>query len=588
MIVLGISGLPRAQEYLRAENPNLSSLDARVCQGLDSAACLVVDGEVVAAAAEERFSGEKGTGKLPVNAIDYCLRAAGIGYEQVDAIAHGFDYDRYRRVFARTPEYFEKALSGRTVVDALTEAGWAGVEERFHPVDHHLAHATSAFMPSGFSSALCVVSDGMGETEALSVYTATASGIEKVYSQSIGASLGLLYSICTRFLGFAFNSDEYKVMGLAAYGDKSVHRGFFDEWVRFDPSTGGVRVEWPRGALTGAEQGYPSAMEFLETSGVTRRGESDELTEAHENFAAALQAKLTEVLVALVSHWLDKTGETSLCLAGGTFLNCKANQSICDLPQVERAFVQPASSDDGTSLGAALHVSRQQGFGYIAKTAEFDPYTGPGYTADEVRRELERVAGTGAIEWKYVGLTDEYFDAAAADLAADRIIAWFHGRMEFGPRALGNRSILGLPSGHRIKERINGLVKFREPFRPFAPAVLDTDCAALFETKGLGPTGYMLCTAGVRPENRDSVAGIVHADGSARVQVVKRDFNEKFHRLLSEVKRHTGFGCVVNTSFNVKGQPLIMAPGTAVDTFVATSLDRLYIEGFVACKTSKP
>jgi carbamoyltransferase len=250
--------------------------------------------------------------------------------------------------------------------------------------------------------------------------------------------------------------------------------------------------------------------------------------------------------------------------------------------------VQPASGDDGTALGAALYISDQKGAPYVAKTIEFDPYTGPSFTSEEVRQELERVAAVGEVEWKHIGLTDKYFDAAATDLAGDRILAWFHGRMEFGPRALGNRSILGLPSGHRIKERINSLVKFREPFRPFAPAVLDTDCDILFDTRALGPTSYMLCTAGVRAEHKESVAGIVHADGSARIQVVKRDFNEKFYRLLSAVKHRTGFGCVVNTSFNVKGQPLIMTPATAVDTFVATSLDRLYIEGFVACKTSRP
>ncbi|REH36390.1 carbamoyltransferase [Kutzneria buriramensis] len=580
-MVLGISGLPNAQRYLARSGPD--PLDERICQGLDSAAALVVDGVVVAAAAEERFSGVKGTGALPVNAIDYVLREAGVSRDDVDAIAHGFDYDGFRRVFARQQDYFAEVLSGRTVIDALTEAGWRDVERRFRPVTHHVAHAASAYLPSGFGSALCVVSDGMGETEALSVYRARDGRLDKVHSQPISDSLGLLYSICTRFLGFQFNSDEYKVMGLAAYGDPARNRSVFDKLVSFDPESGGVRVNWPRGSLADAELGYPHARAFLaEGAGFTPRVPDGQVHPEEADFAAALQAKLTGVLADLVAHWMEKTGERDLCLAGGTFLNCKSNQILCDLPGVDRVFVQPAAGDDGSALGAALHVA-----GSYAGSVPFNPYTGPSYAADEVGAELERRADELGLAWRQVGLTEEYFALAAEDIAADRVIAWFHDRMEWGPRALGNRSILALPKGDRIKERINGLIKFREPFRPFAPAVFDADCATLFETPAKDPVRYMLCTARVREEHRESVAGIVHADGTARIQLVRRDLNEKFWTLLSEVKQRTGVGCVVNTSFNVKGQPLIMAPGTALDTFTATSLSRLYIEGFVVWKKSQ-
>lgn len=586
MIVLGISGLPNAQDYLKRTTPGLLPPDERICQGLDSAAALVVDGKVVAAAAEERFSGEKGTGRLPLGAIDYCLRAAGIGPHEIQAIAHGFNYDRFRRAFAWSPEYFHAALSGRTVIDALAEAGWQDVESRFHPVDHHVAHAASAFLPSGYDSALCVVSDGMGETESLSVYRAADERLEKLYSQPIAASLGLLYSICTRFLGFQFNSDEYKVMGLAAYGNPTRYRPLFEKLAHFDPGQGGIKVNWPRGSLSDAGRGYPQARSFLEEAAFVPRPLDGQVHPQEADFAAALQATLTELLVDLVGHWLERTGERNLCLAGGTFLNCKSNQSLSELPGVDRMFVQPAAGDDGSSLGAALHVASQRDR-YVANPAGFDPYTGPSFTADEVLRELEARGGEAGLTWKYLGMTEEYFGDAAQELAQDRVIGWFHGRMEFGPRALGNRSILGLPNGDRIKERINGLVKFREPFRPFAPAVLDEDCHTLFETRGLAPTSYMLCTAKVREEHRDLVAGIVHADGSARIQNVRRELNETFWILLSEVKRRTGVGCVVNTSFNVKGQPLIMDPGTAIDTFNRTLLSRLYIEGFVVWKTSQ-
>ena len=332
------------------------------------------------------------------------------------------------------------------------------------------------------------------------------------------------------------------------------------------------------------ERGYPKAIAFLAEAAFPAGQQNGEVVPEHADFAAALQARLTEVLVALVSYWLERTGESALCLAGGTFLNCKANQQLCDLPAVERAFVQPASGDDGTALGAALYVSQRDGAPYTGPAAGFDPYTGPAYTEDQVREELQRYAPQGGFSWEYVGLTEAYFASAAEDIAQDRIIAWFHGRMEFGPRALGNRSILGLPSGDRIKARINSLVKFREPFRPFAPAILDEDVHTVFRTRALAPTSYMLCTAQVHEEHRESVSGIVHADGSARIQEVRRDFNPHFWSLLREVKRHTGVGCVVNTSFNVKGQPLIMAPGTAIETFLRTSLERLYIEGFIVRK----
>lgn len=586
MIVLGISGLPFAQDHLRRTTPGLDQLDERICQGLDSAAALVVDGRVIAAAAEERFSGEKGTGRLPVGAIDYCLRTAGIERRAVDVIAHGFNYDRFRRAFAKSTEYFDAVLSGRTVVDALTDAGWQDVQSRFHSVDHHVAHAASAAHPSGFESALCVVSDGMGETESLSVHRFADGGLHKLGSQSIVDSLGLLYSICTRFLGFQFNSDEYKVMGLAAYGNPDPYRALFEKLTRFDNARGVIKVDWPRGCLTDPERGYPAARAFLEEAAFKPRPVDGQVHAEEADFAAALQARLTELLTDLVGHWLERTGERDLCLAGGTFLNCKSNQTLSELPGVDRIFVQPASGDDGTSLGAALHLAGERDR-VVANPVGFDPYLGPGYSAEQVRAELEARAADAGLGWEYLGVTEDYFARAAEDLAADRIIGWFHGRMEFGPRALGNRSILGLPNGDRIKERINGLVKFREPFRPFAPAVLDEDCDTVFDTRGLDPTSYMLCTARVREEHKPAVAGIVHADGSARLQKVRKDLNEVFWTLLAALKQRTGLGCVVNTSFNVKGQPLIMDPGTAIDTFRRIGLSCMYIEGFRVWKTSQ-
>lgn len=577
MIVLGLSGLPHSQEHRRRLHPDVSSLDERICQGLDSAAAIVVDGRLVAAASEERFTGDKGTGALPIQAITYCLQAADVGAEDVDLIAHGFDYDRFRRAFALQKDYFEQVLSGRTVIDALTEAGWHDVESRFRPVEHHVAHAASAALPGRTDHALVVVSDGMGETESLTVHRFADGKLEKLHGQPIAASLGLLYSIATRFLGFQFNSDEYKVMGLAPYGDPARFRPVFEKLAHFDPERGGIAVNWPSGSLADAEQGYPHALAYLAEQSFTPAPPDGGIHRDEADFAASLQERLAEVLVQLVEHWLDATGERTLCLAGGTFLNCKANQSLAALPQVEAMFVQPASGDDGTSLGAALAVAAENGE-RVDAGAPFDPYLGPSYGIEDVRRALE---ARPDLRWTYLGESDEYFERAADDIAADRVLAWFSGRMEFGPRALGNRSILARPNGERIKERINSAVKFREAFRPFAPAVIEEDRDRLFVTPGFEPDLYMLATAQVRPEAREAVSGITHSDDSARIQTVRDDLNPPFARLLREVKARTGTGCVVNTSFNVKGQPLIMDPVTAIDTFSRIAIDRLYIEGFV-------
>ena len=582
MIVLGLSGLPRSQARHLEDHPGTGPLDARICQGLDSAAALLVDGELVAAASEERFTGEKGTGKLPRHAIAWCLDAAGIAPEAVDVVAHGFDYDRHRRAFVLSQQHFDDVLTSRSVADALAGHGWDVLAQRLRPVEHHRAHALSAVVPSGFDRGLAVVSDGMGEVESLSVFRFRGTELEKLHSQPIAASLGILYAIGTRFLGFQFNSDEYKVMGLAPYGDPERFRPVFRKLARFDADRGSVVIDWPKGALADAEQGYPHARALLAEQTFTPTPPDGSIQRDAADFAAALQDCLTELLVALVGHWLERTGERSLCLAGGTFLNCKSNQALAALPAVDRMFLQPAAGDDGTALGAAWAVAVEQGSVKPA-TGPFDPYLGPGYSRDEVRAALE---ARPDLTWREMGLGADYTAAAADDIAADRIVAWFHGRMEFGPRALGNRSILARPDGDRIKDRINSAVKFREAFRPFAPAVHVDDRDRLFVTRGFDPDLYMLATAQVRPEARAALSGIVHEDDSARIQTVTPGLNPAFAELLAGVRERTGTGCVVNTSFNVKGQPLIMDPETAVDTFARIALDRLYIEGFVVEPTT--
>jgi carbamoyltransferase len=355
---------------------------------MDSAACLVVAGEIVAAAAEERFSGAKGTGALPVGAMEFCLQQAGVGRDDVDVIAHGFNYDKYRRFFHHTPDYFHRVLSGRTVVDALAENGW-----RIRRTDSGRWTTTSRTPRRrtswGFGDALSVVSDGMGEIASLTVYRYGPNGPEELHTQGLKTSLGLLYSIVTRYLGYTFNSDEYKVMGLSAYGDPDRFAPFFAQFLQ--QRDGAIEVGWTDGALEHGDEGYPDAMAFLEHSlGMPPRRPGTEVATAHADVAAAFQARFTVVLAELARTWLTRTGARDLCLSGGTFLNCLANSAIAELPEVDRVFVPPGAGDDGTATGAALCVSgRPRG--------RFSVYTGPGYTPDEVAGALENPS-TGSVD----------------------------------------------------------------------------------------------------------------------------------------------------------------------------------------------
>ncbi|WP_047395803.1 carbamoyltransferase C-terminal domain-containing protein [Chitinibacter sp. ZOR0017] len=582
MIILGISGLPNAQEMLLTKNPEIDSLDERICQGLDSAACLVIDGVVIAAASEERFTGEKGTGKFPSNAIAFCLEVAGINKKDVDYIAHGFNYNKYKRFFSSNDDYFESVLSTKSILSELNMNGWQDLERRFISIDHHLAHAASAYYPSGYKDALCIVSDGMAEISSLTIYECINGDFKEIHKNSISNSLGLVYSICTRFLGFTFNSDEYKVMGMAAYGRPITYHSFFKKLINL--TNGDISVTWPKNALQQPEKGYPEIIKFIEEqTGLCARKTKEEITQEHYDFAAALQSRLTSILEELTQYWIKKTGISHLCLSGGTFLNCRANESICNSPLVDAVFIQPASGDDGTALGAAFCAAHASD-GQEKIASGFDPYLGPSYQPSCIQSVLNELEVDSNLKWTYVGIGNDYFEKAAADIADDKIIAWFHGGMEFGPRALGNRSILAKPNGENIKSRINCAVKFREAFRPFAPAVLDDDLPILFTTRGLSPTQYMLCTAKATEIGIKVASGVIHEDGSARIQTVNKDINELFYKLLLEVRKKTGYGCTVNTSFNIKGQPLIMDPKTAIETFAKIGLDKLYIEGYILWK----
>jgi len=582
MIVLGYSGLDNSVAFARRD-PALRPGEERMVQGLDSAAVLLADGRVVAAAAEERFSFEKHTNAFPEGAVRYCLAEAGIGLDAVDRVAHGFDYGRTAGLHATSSHY-------AAVLDpALQPALWRGrfnvtlPDGAFRPVPHHLAHAASAYFPSGFEDALCVVCDGMGEFESMTVYAAQGGLFRLLTNFGIRESLGILYGLVTVHLGFAFNADEYKVMGLAPYGDPSRFRPFFDSIV--DLQADGRYVIRLNRLVGDISPPYRALLRYLEEAVIARPETTETLPQAHCDFAAAAQECLERVLFHVLGHWRQTTGLTRLCMAGGVALNCTFNGKLIQSGLFDEVYIQPAAGDDGTALGAALIAARDSGESLPPGRPDELPFFGPGWGEDAIRTAIAN-AGDGLHP---VALASE--QAAAVDAAQainkDEIVAWFQGRMEFGPRALGNRSILANPLDRDIKRRLNAVIKLREGFRPFAPAVAAEHAGDYFDFIPSPAYDVMLATCPVRPDWRDRLPGITHVDGSARMQRVDRAHNPLFHRLITEFGALSGIHCVVNTSFNLRGQAIVAAPDNAIATFRKVAIDRLYLGRFRLSKAPR-
>jgi carbamoyltransferase len=586
MNILGISGLDKSVSFKKAQFPGLSSRDYRIVQGLDSAAALVTRDGVQAAAAEERFSREKGTNAFPGAAIRYCLQAANLQPSQVDRIAHGFAYEPYRDLYGVTAALkneFEEVLSEDAQLHCLyqlfPEVDWRA---RFVAVPHHLAHAASAFYPSGFEEALVLITDGMGEATSTTVLVASKDGLKVVFENNGLHSLGMLYGLFTLHLGFVMGMDEYKVMGLAPYGDPKKYGQKVLDLIEFKPNASYTvpivyKNNTPRESAT-----YEVSRQLLtEMFGPPREPESP-LSQRTMDLAAGIQYALRESLLRILGHHKSATGQKNLCMAGGVALNCSANGAILRSGLFDKVFVQPAAGDDGTALGAALYVqSVQDGGGRVGKRMEL-PLWGPEYPTEVVR---ESVMTANCELRSYESFVEVAAETARA-LADGKIVAWFQGRMEFGPRALGSRSILADARGADMRERINRIVKKREEFRPFAPVVKAEAGASIFEMEpGAEETfAHMLFVTQVRPEFQKQLPAITHVDGSARVQTVFKRNNERLWTLLDAFERITGLPVVLNTSFNVRGQPIVCTPREAVETFLSVELDLLVIDRFIVRK----
>ena len=583
----------------------------------DSAAALIVDGQIVAAAQEERFTRRKHDAGFPENAIGYCLAEAGLTPADLDYV--GF-YDKPLVKFERLLETY-LAFAPRGVKSWLTLLpNWLrtrlhlprvikkGLDRQYRRrivfPEHHESHAASAFFPSPFPEAAILTVDGVGEWATASYGTGRENRIELTHEMHYPHSLGLLYTAFTYYCGFRINSGEYKLMGLAPYGEPVYADRILEHLVDLRPD-GSLRLQLDHFNFCQGLTMTSSKFHLL-FDGPPRTPESP-LTERHMDIAASVQAVTEEAMLRMARHVHDVTGMNHLCLAGGVALNCVANGRVLREGPFDQVWIQPAAGDAGGALGVALLIWHQ----LLDNPRPHDQLDyqggscfGPEFSNDQVQRFLD---DAGAIYERFDD--DQQLCREVASLIADeKVIGWMQGRMEFGPRALGGRSILGDARSTRMQSVMNLKIKFRESFRPFAPSVLEERVDEYFEMRPNEQSPYMLLVADVKPDkrlplaesdratrgleklkvHRSRVPAITHVDNSARVQTVDPRRHGRYYRLLKAFEEQTGSPVLINTSFNVRGEPIVCTPEEAWRCFMATNMDVLVIEDFVMHKDRQP
>jgi carbamoyltransferase len=583
MKILGISGIDGTVAFKKRHWPGLEEREYRISQGHDSAAALVIDGEFIAGVAEERISRRKHTGDFPIGAIDSCLRYAGIGAEELDRVVHGFDYEPYGKLYGLDPvsaELYRDVLSREAFASKVRTELPRVRADRVRHLDHHLAHASSAYYTSGWDECVVITIDGMGEAHGATVYQAHDGRLKPVFRIAARNSIGILYSVVTLHLGFDFNADEYKVMGLAPYGDPERFRGFFDDLIGLR-TDGGWDIELFKYNKTRKErENHDGARRHLAERLIAPRPPEAEITAAHQDVAAALQASLDRAVLHLCAYFGRKLGCKRLALAGGVALNTTANARLMQAGIFEEIYVQPAAADDGSALGAALHQAALAG--EVVNRRSPTPFYGPAASRQDVEAALRAFANQ--IEITRLPSLEAVCEAAAELIGAGEVVAWYRGRMEFGPRALGHRSILADPSRGEMRDRVNALVKMREAFRPFAPAVSVEQAHRWFQVAPGLELPFMNVNVTVRPEHRSGLPATTHVDGSSRIQTVSSQDNGDFRKLLTAVGTQTGKEIVLNTSFNVRGQPIVNTPTEAIETFLGTGIHALALDDMLIRK----
>jgi carbamoyltransferase len=554
--------------------------------GHDTAAALLVDGRLVAACEQERYTRDKHSRLFPNDAVADCLKIGGLATGDLTEIAVGMDMIRLVRETYLRPALTDDERLAMLIADVdrvrtyvhvddqiRKETGFAGAVRQYR---HHRCHLASSYYPSGFDEALIVSYDGMGEIDTGMIARGRRGHIEDLFDGNhYPDSLGLFYAAVTHFLGWKYSCDEGIVMGLAPYGDPCAaipgqSRSYLSVFREIVRTTGDYSYEVDRSWIAyHKERNKWVSDKFMACFGPKRRPD-EPVTTHHQHIAAALQRRLEEVVLGQLAKAREAYGLARLCLSGGVALNCSMNGKIIDSGLFDEIFVQPASGDPGTAIGAC-YLSYAERAGGLAPMKNHDFYLGSRFTPDDIRQALER----SGLSYR---TPDDMFALTAAKLAEGKIVGWFSGPAEFGPRALGNRSILTRPYPGGMKDYLNERVKFREGFRPYAPAVLAERAPDYFEIHQESP--HMLIAAQVRPEKREAIPAVVHVDGTCRVQTVTASSNPRFRRLLEAFERQTGCPVLLNTSFNVKGQPIVNSPDHAIECFLGTNLDVLVIGDF--------
>ncbi|QLD86841.1 carbamoyltransferase [Natronomonas halophila] len=562
----------------------------------DPSACLVRDGSIISVVEQERITREKhAVGSFPIEAIEEVIDLASVSFSDIDAIATSRNYDQTRRIFAKEVkaglrsdlplkkkgiEAFGKPVQRllRSNEDLKAEVR-GSVNDHFdlpvqdvppiHCLNHHLTHAASAYYPSGFDDALVVSLDNHGDHLATAIYTARNGTINERKTFHQYNSLGAYYGALTEFIGFRSHNGEGKVMGLAPYGQQN---DLIDATLTNYCSVGEGEYDVTELTYRQKDDRVPKLSRDLN---MEPRYWDDEITQEYKDLAYHGQAKLEEIVTDLVSYYVDETGLSNVCLAGGVALNCKMNRRIRKLEGVDGIFVQPVANDAGGSIGGALELSERRGYPTEEMT---HVYYGSSYDSETIRKTLDRLK---------VDYTEpeDVCEVTAAALEQGALVGWFQGSMEAGPRALGNRSILADPRDEASLDRVNKFVKHREEWRPFSPSMLPSAAETYLQDEPSKAARFMIDTFASTERAREDIPAVLHpSDKTMRPQIVLEDTNPRYHRLISEFEERTGVGVVLNTSFNDSGEPIVRTPREAVRDFYGMGLDLLVLGDFVIRK----
>jgi carbamoyltransferase len=551
----------------------------------DSSACLLSDGKLIAVAQEERFNRTKNSSDFPVHAINYCIHQAKLSFSDIDIVAYYEQpYTKFHRIIQDYVEKFPLSyktflrnipywLQDRLIIPIIlkSELGYTG-KTVFVP--HHYSHAASSFFLSPFKKAGIITADGVGEFATTCYGTGSNNHIYLNKQLNYPHSLGLLYTAITTFLGFEANSGEGTTMALASFG-KADYQNEFNKFIHI-AEDGSFMLNKRYFSMNINKRMYSKRL--IKLLGKPRCP-GEEITDRHKAVAATLQKTIEDSLIRIAKHTVKQTGNNDLCLAGGVFLNCVANQKILDLPEVSNVFIQPGAGDAGGAIGAACFAWHQ----IYDNPRSFEmkhAYWGPEYSSKEIQAAL---AENQIPAKKYS--ENELLDIVTEKIISGKVVGWMQGKMEFGPRALGNRSILADARNPEMVNILNKRIKNREWFRPFAPIVKEEKANEYFNLKNMSP--FMLLAPAVRNDKKDIIPAVTHIDGTARVETVNKEMNPLLWKLLDAFEHKTGVPVIINTSFNLKGEPIVCKPDEAINDYLKSEMDALVIEDFFMEKQQK-